>query len=106
MQETWVWSLGQEEPLEKEMATHSSILVWRIPWTEVHGVAKSQTQLSNFTFFHEPYKHSFIHNASYREYRTSKINPKYGNTQITPGKADLVILGELITSLRKFCFYF
>ena len=34
MQETWVQSLGQEDPLEKEMATHSSILAWRIPWTE------------------------------------------------------------------------
>ena len=34
MQETWVRSLGQEDPLEKEMATHSSILAWRIPWTE------------------------------------------------------------------------
>ena len=33
-QETWVLSLGQEDPLEKEMATHSSILAWRIPWTE------------------------------------------------------------------------
>ena len=32
-QETWVQSLGQEDPLEKEMATHSSILAWRIPWT-------------------------------------------------------------------------
>ena len=34
MQETWVQSLGQEDLLEKEMATHSSILAWRIPWTE------------------------------------------------------------------------
>ena len=34
IQETWVRSLGQEDPLEKEMATHSSILAWRIPWTE------------------------------------------------------------------------
>ena len=33
VQETWVQSLGQEDPLEKEMATHSSILPWRIPWT-------------------------------------------------------------------------
>ena len=33
MQETWVQSLGREDPLEKEMATHSSILAWRIPWT-------------------------------------------------------------------------
>ena len=34
MRETWVRSLGWEDPLEKEMATHSSILAWRIPWTE------------------------------------------------------------------------
>ena len=34
MQETWVLSLGQEDPLEKEMATNSNILVWKIPWTE------------------------------------------------------------------------
>ena len=37
MQETWVQSLGQEDPLEKEMATHSSILAWEIPWTEEPG---------------------------------------------------------------------
>ena len=34
MQETWVQSLGWEDPLEKEMAAHSSILAWKIPWTE------------------------------------------------------------------------
>ena len=34
MQETWVQSLGREDPLEKEMATHSSIIPWKIPWTE------------------------------------------------------------------------
>ena len=37
MWETWVQSLGQEDPLEKEMATHSSILAWEIPWTEEPG---------------------------------------------------------------------
>ena len=37
MQETWVRSLGQEDALEKEMASHSSILAWRIPWTEETG---------------------------------------------------------------------
>ena len=37
MQEMWVQSLGQEDPLEKGMATHSSILAWRIPWTEEPG---------------------------------------------------------------------
>ena len=36
-QETLVWFLGQEDPLEEEMATHSSILAWRIPWTEEPG---------------------------------------------------------------------
>ena len=47
--------MGQEDPLEKGMATHSSLLAWRTPWTEepgglVHGVAKSWTRLSNFHF--------------------------------------------------------
>ena len=37
MQKTWVQSLGQEDPLEKEMATHPSILAWRIPWTQEPG---------------------------------------------------------------------
>jgi len=37
MQEMWVQSLGREESLEKEMATHSSILAWKIPWTEKPG---------------------------------------------------------------------
>ena len=41
MQETWVRSLGQEDPLEKEMATHSSILAWKIPWTEKPGRQQS-----------------------------------------------------------------
>ena len=41
MWETWVWSLGREDPLEKEMATHSSILAWRIPWTEEPGGLQS-----------------------------------------------------------------
>ena len=37
MQEMWVQSLGQEDPLEEELATHSSILAWKIPWTEEPG---------------------------------------------------------------------
>ena len=60
MRETWVGSLGQEDPLEKEMATHSSILAWRIPWTEEPGGLQSMgsqrvghdwaTSLSTLTF--------------------------------------------------------
>ena len=41
VQETWVRSLGQEDSLEKEMATHSSIFTWRIPWTEEPGGLQS-----------------------------------------------------------------
>ena len=41
MQETQVQSLDQEDPLEKGMATHSSILIWRIPWTEEPGMLQS-----------------------------------------------------------------
>ena len=53
IQETWVQPLGREDPLKKEMATHSNILAWEIPWTEklsglqVPGVTKSQTRLSD-----------------------------------------------------------
>ena len=55
MQETRVRSLGREDPLEKEMATHSSTLAWKIPWMEepgrlLHGVPKSWTRLRDFTF--------------------------------------------------------
>ena len=41
MQETWVRSLGWEDPLKKEMATHSSILAWKIPWMEERGRLQS-----------------------------------------------------------------
>ena len=52
MRETRVWSMGQEDPLKKGMATHTSILVWRIPCQRslvgyIHGVTKSQTQLND-----------------------------------------------------------
>ena len=56
MWETWVRYLGWEDPLEEGVATHSSIVAWRILmdrgawWATVHGVAKSQTRLSEFLF--------------------------------------------------------
>ena len=64
MRETRVGSLGREDPLEKEMATHSSTLAWRIPWREepgrdrkdggrsLVGIAKSRTRLSYVTSLH------------------------------------------------------
>ena len=62
MWETWVWSLGREDPLEKEMATHSSILAWKNPmdrgawWATVYGIAKSKTWLSD--------RHAHMNNAA------------------------------------------
>ena len=59
MQQTEVQPLGWEDPLEEEIATHSSILAWEIPWTEepgtVHRVAKSQTGLSAWACTHVPF---------------------------------------------------
>ena len=55
MWDTWVQYLGWEDPLENGMATHSSILAWRIPWTEEPGKLQSQkiwTQLSDFHTSH------------------------------------------------------
>ena len=59
MQEMRVWSLGQEDPLEKKMAVPSNILVWKKPldrgtwwWAAVHGVTKSRAQLSDSFHFH------------------------------------------------------
>ena len=72
MQETQVQSLGWEDPLEKEMATHSSLLAWKIPWMEEPdrllsmGVAKSRTRLSNLTFtfhFHALEKEMATHSS-------------------------------------------
>ena len=72
MWETWVQFLGREDPLEKEMAPHSSTLAWRIPWTEEPGrlqsmgSLKSRTWLSNFTFtfqFHALEKEMATHSS-------------------------------------------
>ena len=51
MQETWVQFLGREDPLEKEMATHSSTVAWKIPWTEEPGGLQSMgSQESDTTY--------------------------------------------------------
>ena len=69
MRETQVQTLGQEDFLEKEMVTHSSILAWKIPWMEepstVHGVKKSRARLSDFILLSfkllKPFFQEFIH---------------------------------------------
>ena len=48
----WVLSLGWEDPVEKGMATHSSILAWRIPWTEEPGVESDMTEQLTLSLFH------------------------------------------------------
>ena len=69
MQGSQVWSLGWEDPLEEGMATHSSILPWRIQmdrgawWTTAHGVSKSRTYLSNY-HFHFTFKLMFTYLSS------------------------------------------
>ena len=78
MWETWVRSLGWDDPLENEMATHSSILAWRIPWTEEPGKLQSQEldtteQLSYFT-----------HTKRIRDIGVSSYNDKYNNNKHNP----------------------
>ena len=62
MQETWVQSLGQEDALEEEMATHSSTLDWKIPWTEEPGRLQSMrfTKSQTFSLEKEMATHSSI----------------------------------------------
>ena len=52
MQETWVWSLGWEDPLQEGMASHASILAWRIPWTEAEHAVTALIPLAIFSSIH------------------------------------------------------
>ena len=68
MQETWVRSLDREDPVKKEMATHSSVLLWRILWTEEPGELQSMGSqrvrydwVNNTHTYHARTKYSFIH---------------------------------------------
>ena len=58
MQETWVQTQGWENPLEKGMATHSSILAWRIPWTEERGRPQSMRVTKSWTQLKRPSMHT------------------------------------------------
>ena len=77
MQETWVPSLGQKDPLEQKMANYSSILAWKIPWTkEPDGLQsmglQSQTQLSNREQSEKSVEEEIkiIHSSHYRNLKT------------------------------------
>ena len=111
MWETWVQSLGWEDPLEKRTTTHSSILAWRIPWT-IHLVAKSRTQLSDFHFTSLSRRTTMIHILisycnSYWILNGSgeKIIFKSGFLilgKVTISLSDLLLPGKFFTLLARF----
>ena len=67
VQETWVRFLGQEDPLEEDMATHSSILAWRIPWTEEPGGLQSMRsqRVGNDRVTEYTHKSHTVHRCTY-----------------------------------------
>ena len=80
IQETWVQSWGGEDPLEKEMATHSSILAWKIPWTEELGGLQSMgLQRFRHNLVSKQHSLSYVPNKRTSEYikcvSTSERNP-------------------------------
>ena len=79
MQETWVWSLGQEDPLEKEMVTHSSILAWRIPWTEKPGRLQSKGSQRVGHDWATSLTHSLTHSLNHSVRGESRLRTTWGN---------------------------
>ena len=89
VRETPVRSLSQEDPLEKEMATHSTTLAWKIPWMEepgrlhtVHGVAKSWTRLSDFTSTEDAV--SVLHSLCQQIWKTQQWPPDWKRSILIP----------------------
>ena len=85
-QQVQTWSLGREDPLEDAMATHSSILAWRIPWTEepdgLHSIgSQSRTQLKRLTcthiFFHVPSISSLQTFVSFNILKSNYLHPSW-----------------------------
>ena len=78
MWETWVQSLGWEDPLEKGNASHSNILAWRIPWTTARGITKSWTRLSDFHFHFMGFPDSSVGKESTCNARDPSFIPESG----------------------------
>ena len=81
VQKTWVWSLGWEDPLEKEMATHSSTVAWKIPWMEEPARLQSTgsqrvTQLSDFTFTFFHLMKGLWHVYRWENWGLCRLSPK------------------------------
>ena len=71
MQQTQIWSLDWEDPLEKEMTTHSSILAWRIPWTEEPGRLQSMGSQSQHDWATNTHTHTHTHILTIHSYLSS-----------------------------------
>ena len=115
MRETWVRSLGWEDPLEKEMATHSSTLAWRIPWREGPGRLQSTgsqrvghdwatftLDLFTWRFRANSLKHSLkkcIHGIFYRFWEGSLLGHKQGLEGCIPSRAMAVLRGTVTVSI-------
>ena len=77
MQEAWVWSLGQEDPPEEGTATHSSILAWRIPWTEEPGRLQSMgSQRVRYDWDNSAPMHTHVHTYLFEQLNKHNIYPQ------------------------------
>ena len=100
MQEAWVQFLGGEVPLEKGMATHSSILAWRIPWTEEPGRLQVMgSQESNMTQHYLSFFHIKICSDNFKTYDYMMMNIlKYGSPE-----QSIILYFLFLWLLRKSC---
>ena len=100
MRETWVQSLGREDPLEKEMATHSSTFAWKIPWMEEPDRlssmgSQSWTLLSDFTSLHVTSK-TWIYSFMYIFWFSSVQSLSRVRLFVTPCTPDLPVHHQLL----------
>ena len=109
MQETWVWSLGQEDPLEKEIATQSNTLAWKIPWTEEPGrlqsmgVAKSRTRLSfNANVSRAKLEMVITHLVVLSTFETPDLHTLYHQSLVEIMKAEMLwVLSEQLWRMKE-----
>ena len=96
MQETWVWSLGREDPLEECMAAHSSILAWRIPWTEEPGGLQSmglQRVRYEWVTNTQTYMEVFlIHTFQWRNWSSEGVNDFLKDSYMVPKRKEKELL--------------
>ena len=101
MRETWVRSLGREDPLEKETTTHSSILAWRIPWTKESGGLQSMEsqRVRKFQSIYQGWKSVALNwgNFSFKTYLHSFLNPAT--------EKNIVLKASWLTTEHNFLFY-